>query len=198
MTWVKVCGMTRVEDIAAAEAAGADAIGLVLVPDSPRALTVDRAAELAAAVTTQAVLLTKDLVPEDLIAAVLAVGVDAVQPYGLHASEAADMAAEVGLFVLRPVELDFDVSELPEAHVPLFDNRSGSDLGGTGQTFDHRLVPATERRFVLAGGLGPDNVGEAIRTTRPWGVDASTRLESRPGVKDHDLVARFVREAKQA
>ena len=108
------------------------------------------------------------------------------------------MAAEVGLFVLRPVELDFDVSELPEAHVPLFDNRSGSDLGGTGQTFDHRLVPATERRFVLAGGLGPDNVGEAIRATRPWGVDASTRLESRPGVKDHDLVARFVREAKQA
>ena len=78
MTWVKVCGMTRVEDIAAAEAAGADAIGLVLVPDSPRALTVDRAAELASAVTTQAVLLTKDLVPEDLIAAVLAVGVDAV------------------------------------------------------------------------------------------------------------------------
>lgn len=198
MTWVKICGMTRVEDIHAAEAAGADAIGLVLVADSPRAISVDRAAELAATVTTQAVLLTKDLEPEDLIAAVLAVGVDAVQPYGAHASEAAEMAAEVGLFVIRPIDLDFDVSAIPEAHVPLFDNRTGSDLGGTGQPFDHRLLPATDRRFVLAGGLGPDNVGDAIRATRPWGVDASTRLETRPGVKDHDLVARFVREAKQA
>jgi phosphoribosylanthranilate isomerase len=198
MTWVKVCGMTRAEDIAAAEAAGADAIGLVLVPESPRAITVDRAAELAATVTTQAVLLTKDLIPEDLIAAALAVGVDAVQPYGAYASEAADMAAEVGLFVLRPIDLDFDVSAIPEAHVPLFDNRSGPELGGTGQTFDLRLLPTTDRRFVLAGGLGPDNVGEAIRLTRPWGVDASSRLESRPGIKDPDLVARFVREAKQA
>ena len=198
MTWVKVCGMTRAEDIIAAEAAGADAIGLVLVPDSPRAITVDRAAELAATVTTQAVLLTKDLIPEDLIAAVLAVGADAVQPYGAYASEAAEMAAQVGLFVLLPVALDADVSAIPQAHVPLFDNRSGSELGGTGQTFDHRLLPAMDRRFVLAGGLGPDNVSEAIRTTRAWGVDASSRLETRPGIKDANLVARFVREAKQA
>ena len=198
MTWVKVCGMTRVEDIEAAEAAGADAIGLVLVPDSPRAVSVDRARELAAAVTTKAVLLTKDLAPEDLIAAVLATGVDAVQPYGAHSAEAAEMAAEVGLFVLRPVDLEFDLSALPEAHVPLFDNRSAAQLGGTGERFDHRLLPTIERPFVLAGGLGPDNVREAIRTTGAWGVDASTRLESRPGVKDHDLVAGFVREAKQA
>jgi len=198
MTWVKVCGITRKEDIAAAETAGADAIGLVLVPESPRAVTVDQAAELAAAVTTQAVLLTKDLNPEDLIAAVLAVGADAVQPYGAHAAEAAGMAAEVGLFVLRPIDLDFDLSAIPEGQVPLFDHRSGSELGGTGRTFDLQLLPATDRRFVLAGGLGPDNVGEAIRLSRPWGVDASSRLESRPGIKDPELVARFVREAKQA
>jgi phosphoribosylanthranilate isomerase len=108
------------------------------------------------------------------------------------------MAAEVGLFVLRPIDIDFQLSLIPEAHVPLFDNRSGSNLGGTGLPFDHRRLPATDRRFVLAGGLGPDNVGAAIRATRPWGVDASSRLEARPGVKDHDLVARFVREAKQA
>jgi phosphoribosylanthranilate isomerase len=190
--------MTRVEDIEAAEAAGADAIGLVLVAESPRAVSFDRARELAAVVTTKAVLLTKDLAPEDLIAAVLATGVDAVQPYGAHSAEAAEMAAEVGLFVLRPVDLEFDVSALPEAHVPLFDNRSPAQLGGTGQQFDHRLLPTIERPFVLAGGLGPDNVRQAIRTTGAWGVDASSRLESRPGVKDHDLVAEFVREAKQA
>jgi phosphoribosylanthranilate isomerase len=198
VTWVKVCGLTRVEDIAAAEAAGADAIGLVLVPESPRAITIDRAAELAATVKTQGVLLTKDLLPEDVVAAALAVGVDAVQLYGAHASEAAEMAAAVGLFVLRPVEVDFELGLIPESHVPLFDNRSGSNLGGSGLPFDHRLLPTTDRRFVLAGGLGPDNVGDVIRATRPWGVDASSRLETRPGVKDHDLVARFVREAKQA
>ena len=198
MTWVKVCGLTRVEDIAAAEAAGADAIGLVLVPESPRAITIDRAAELAATVKTQGVLLTKDLLPEDVVAAALAVGVDAVQLYGVHASEAAEMAAAVGLFVLRPVEVDFELGLIPESHVPLFDNRSGFNLGGSGLPFDHRLLPTTDRRFVLAGGLGPDNVGDVIRATRPWGVDASSRLETRPGVKDHDLVARFVREAKQA
>jgi phosphoribosylanthranilate isomerase len=124
--------------------------------------------------------------------------VEAVQPYGEHAAQAADMAAEVGLFVLRPVEVDFDLSALPEAHVPLFDNRSGPLAGGTGLSFDHRLLPSLDRRFVLAGGLGPDNVREAIRNTRPWGVDATTRLEARPGVKDHALVARFVREAKEA
>lgn len=198
MTWVKVCGMTRAEDIEAAEAAGADAIGLVLVAQSLRAISVDRAAELAAKITTQSVLLTKDLQPEDLVAAALAVGVDAVQPYGAHASQAAEAAAAVGLFVLRPVGLDSDMSVIPEDHVLLFDNRTGAALGGTGQPFDHRLLPVTDRRFVLAGGLGPDNVGQAIRATRPWGVDASTRLEVRPGVKDPDLVARFVREAKQA
>jgi phosphoribosylanthranilate isomerase len=198
MTWVKVCGMTRAEDIEAAEAAGADAIGLVLVPESPRAVTVDQAAELAAGVTTQAVLVTKDLLPEDLVAAALVVGVEAVQLYGAHAAEAADMAAEVGLFVLRPVEVDFDLSTIPESHVPLFDNRSGPLEGGSGQSFDHRLLPRLDRRFVLAGGLGPDNVREAIRATGAWGVDASSRLEARPGVKDHGLVARFVREAKQA
>ena len=198
MTWVKICGMTRFEDIEAAESAGADAIGLVLVPESPRALTVDRAAELAAKVTTQAVLLTKDLLPEDLVAAALAIGADAVQPYGLHAPEAADMAAEVGLFVLRPVEVDSDLSTIPEAHVPLFDNRSDSRMGGTGEPFDHHRLPVTDRRFVLAGGLGADNVAAAIRATHPWGVDATSRLETRPGMKDHDLMARFVREAKQA
>lgn len=198
MTWVKVCGMTRAEDIEAAEAAGADAIGLVLMAQSPRAISVDRAAELAAKITTQSVLLTKDLQPEDLIAAALAIGVDAVQPYGAHAFEAAEAAAAVGLFVLRPVEVDSDMSVIPEDHVLLFDNRIGGALGGTGQPFDHRLLPVSDRRFVLAGGLGPDNVGQAIRASRPWGVDASTRLEVRPGVKDPDLVARFVREAKQA
>ena len=193
-----MCGITRADDIAAAEEAGADAIGLVLVAESPRALSVDQAADLAAMITTQSVLLTKDLHPADLVAAALAVGVDAVQPYGAHASQAAEAAAAVGLFVLRPVGFDSDMSAIPENHVPLFDNHNGYQLGGTGQPFDHGLLPVTGRRFVLAGGLGPDNVGQAIRDTQAWGVDASTRLEVRPGVKDPDLVSRFVREAKQA
>jgi len=198
MTWVKICGLTRLEDIEVAEAAGADAIGLVLVADSPRALTVDKAADLAGAVTTQAVLLTKDLLPVDLVAAALAVGVDAVQPYGAHAHEAAEAAGEAGLFVLRPIAPGTEMSTIPPGHVLLFDNPDGPALGGSGRSFDHSLIPRTDRRFVLAGGLGPDNVGDAIRSTHAWGVDASSRLEVRPGVKDHDLVTRFVQEAKKA
>jgi phosphoribosylanthranilate isomerase len=198
MTWVKICGLTRFDDIKAAEDAGADAIGLVLIADSPRALTVDRAAELASSITTQSVLLTKDLSPVDLVAAALAVGVEAVQIYGSHSVEAAQAASEVGLLVLRPVGLHVELAAVPPDHVLLFDNGTGATLGGTGRAFDHRLLPATDRRFVLAGGLGPDNVAAAIRATHPWGVDASSRLELAPGIKDHDLLTRFVREAKQA
>ncbi|MGH8928373.1 MAG: phosphoribosylanthranilate isomerase [Acidimicrobiia bacterium] len=196
MTWVKVCGMTRVEDIEAAEAAGTDAIGLVLITESPRVVSIDRAADLAATVTTQAILLTKDMPPEELIAAALATGVDGVQPYGLHVTEAAKAAGEVGLMVLLPVSLQTDLGSIPDEQIPLFDNPNS--LGGSGQEFDHARLPPTDRRFVLAGGLAPDNVREMVGSTGAWGVDAVSRLELRPGIKDHDRVSRFIREAKRA
>jgi phosphoribosylanthranilate isomerase len=197
VTWVKVCGLTREEDVELAVAAGADAIGLVLVAESPRALTIDRAADLARGVKAQTILLTKDLGPEEIVAAALATGVDGVQPYGLHADEASRSASEAGFLVLRPV-LDGAFASIPNDQLLLFDNVGPGGLGGTGLSLDHSLIPRMDRPFILAGGLGPDTVAVAIRMVRPYGVDASSGLEVRPGIKDPDRVERFVREAKQA
>lgn len=194
--WVKVCGITRSQDLEAAEEAGADAVGLVVVPESPRALDLDRASELARAATITTFLLTRDLAPEVLVAAAITVGVDGVQPYGLRAADAARAAREAGLLVLRPLSPAADLSAIPEDELPLFDHVGSGRLGGTGSVFDHSLLPRTSRRFVLAGGLDPVNVGPAVRMVKPWGVDASTGLESAPGVKDPERVTRFVRQAK--
>lgn len=192
-----MCGLTREEDIEAAVAAGADAIGLVLVAESPRAVTVDRASELAGGVQAQTILLTRDLGPEEIVAAALATGVDGVQPYGLYADEASRSAAEAGFLVLRPL-LDATIASIPDDQLLLFDSVGPGGLGGTGLPLDHSRIPSTKRPFVLAGGLGPETVAQAIRRLRPYGVDASSRLEVRPGIKDPDRVERFVREAKRA
>lgn len=197
MTWVKVCGLTRAEDIEVAVAAGADAIGLVLIAESPRAVTVDSAAELASGVSAETFLLTKDLGPEDIVAAALATGVDGVQPYGLNADEAARAATEAGLLLLRPV-LNGDLASIPENQLLLFDSAGPAGLGGTGMVLDEIRIPVTDRRFVLAGGLGPETVARVIRKVRPYGVDASSKLEIRPGIKDHARVELFVQAAKQA
>jgi phosphoribosylanthranilate isomerase len=82
--------------------------------------------------------------------------------------------------------------------LPLVDTADDSIYGGTGRTFDWRLVAGLERDFVLAGGLGPHNVEEAVRLVRPWGVDASSGLEAAPGIKDPGKVIDFVRKAKSA
>jgi phosphoribosylanthranilate isomerase len=197
VTWVKVCGLTRAEDIEVAVAAGADAIGLVLIAESPRAVTVDSAAELASGVSAETFLLTKDLGPEDIVAAALATGVDGVQPYGLNADEAARAATEAGLLLLRPV-LNGDLASIPENQLLLFDGAGPGGLGGTGMVLDEIRIPVTDRRFVLAGGLGPETVARVIRKVRPYGVDASSKLEIRPGIKDHARVELFVQAAKQA
>jgi len=197
VTWVKVCGLTRADDIAVAVGAGADAIGLVLIAESPRAITIDMAAELASGVSAETYLLTKDLGPEDIVAAALATGVDGVQPYGRNADEAARAATEAGLLLLRPAS-NGDLALIPENQLLLFDSAGPGELGGTGNVLDETRIPLTDRRFVLAGGLGPETVARVIRRVRPYGVDASSKLEIRPGIKDHARVELFVQAAKQA
>ena len=103
MTWVKVCGLTRREDVEAAVAAGADAVGFVIAPESPRRTDPATVAELAAGIDAMAVLVTVDLKPAELIEAVAIAGVDGVQPHGRHSDIAATTARDLGLFVLRPV-----------------------------------------------------------------------------------------------
>lgn len=200
MTWVKVCGLTRREDVETAVAAGADAVGFVIAPESPRRTDPAAVAELAVGIDAVRVLVTVDLEPAVLIEAVAVAGVDGVQPHGRHSDLAAATARDLGLFVLRPVAVrDFlDLPALPSEVIPLLDTYRPGRHGGTGETFDWELAERVPGPFVMAGGLGPDNVAAAVRAVQPWGVDASSRLEAAIGVKDHGKVTAFVREAKQA
>lgn len=200
MTWVKVCGLSRPEEVEAAVDAGADAVGFVTVPGSPRYLELDRVAGLAEGVPIRRVLLTSDLDPAALLQAVEDCGVDAVQPYGRSAAAAARSAAARGLLVLWPTPVGPGAPE-PQAipgTVPLYDTHRRERPGGTGASFDWSLLADRTGQFVVAGGLGPHNVADLIARIRPWGVDASSGLESAPGVKDLGKVTAFVEEAKSA
>ncbi len=199
MTWVKVCGLRRQEEVEAAVDAGADAVGFVAVPGTPRFVDLERVASLASGVPVRRVLLTVDLSPEEVLDVVDRTGVDGLQPYGVNAVAAAAAAIAAGLMVLQPIRLgeNGEASPVLAGAIPLFDARGRDRYGGTGETFDWGLLDGRRGDYVVAGGLGPDNVGDLVRRVRPWGVDASSRLESAPGVKDLGKVAAFVEEAKR-
>lgn len=195
MTWVKVCGLSRPTEVEAAVAAGADAVGFVFYEPSPRNITPERARALGQSAGVLTVAVTVDLDADSLLHIADLAGVGAVQPHGANAAGAAAAAVDAGLAVLRPVKVagPVDLSDVSGDELPLLD----SDLiGGTGATFDWSWLGDIDRPFVLAGGLGPDNVGDAIARVGPWGVDASSGLESAPGVKDLARVTAFVNRAK--
>ena len=199
MTWVKVCGMRTVSDLEVAAEAGADAVGLVLVKGTPRWLEVADAARLSAASRLPTVILTLDATPESLVGLLNRVGAAGVQPYGAHAPEAAQAASEAGALVLRPIRVrgPVDLGTVPPGHTALLDGFSPDGLGGTGKRVAEEWLPPPGSRYVLAGGLNPSNVVDAVSRYRPWGVDASSGLESSPGVKDPTRIREFVRNAKQ-
>lgn len=195
MTWVKVCGLSRPEEVEAAVAAGADAIGFVFYEPSPRHVAPALARSLGASAGVLTVAVTVDLDADSLLHLADLAGVGAVQPHGEHAAASAAAAVEAGLAVLRPVPVagPVDLNAISGDELPLLDSDT---IGGTGRAFDWSWIDGLDRPFVLAGGLGPDNVTEAIERVRPWGVDASSGLESAPGVKDLAKVAAFVSQVK--
>ena len=205
MTRIKICGITNEDDARWAEQCGADALGFVFA-DSPRRVAHAQAAEiircLGPLVTPVGVLV--DPSAQDLEKAVQC-GVRAVQIHGpsyLHLPELPPL-----LPVIRVVRVhdraDVEVigTLAPKASAVLLDTHVEGVEGGTGRTFDWNLaVSATGYGvpIILAGGLAQDNVGEAIRRLRPYGVDASSRLESAPGVKDRESVSRFIMAVRAA
>ena len=201
MTWVKICGLSKARDIRAAEEAGADAIGLVLVPESPRAVTADQAAVLASVANVDTFLLMRDATPSEMLDLASFIGVSGIQPYGDGVDETVDAALRAGLEVLYPIHVGSDrvtLTDLRDGVTPMLDTADPDRAGGTGQRFDATLVDAAGRDWVLAGGLRPSNVAEAIASSKPWGVDVSSGVESAPGVKDPTLITRFIEEAKRA
>jgi len=195
-TIVKICGITRVEDARHAVEAGADWIGVVLLGDSPRRIDGARAASIAAAIdgaVIVAVLVSPT--PEAALALATQAGAVRVQLHRVDPHHwPADFPLPAALAV--PVAPDGSLADPlpPERFTPLLDTSDVTRAGGTGRTFPWetaRVVAAT-RPVLLAGGLGPDNVAAAVEFVRPYGVDASSRLESSLGLKDPDLVRRFV------
>lgn len=196
--WVKVCGLRTPDDVAAAEAAGADAVGFV-VARSPRQIDPILVRRLSAACEVTTFLVTVDLHPDETESLLATTGVGGLQPHGAHATAAALVAEAAGYEVLLPVPVTGPVrpGEAASGFRALLD-RAGSAHGGTGERFDWSLIEPDGTPFVLAGGLGPDNVDEAVTTVRPWGVDASSGLEAAPGRKDHAKIHAFVAAAKAA
>ena len=201
MTRVKMCGMTRPEDARAAAAAGASAIGIVFWPGSPRAVDLPAAraivAALPAGVPAVGVFVNQPV--EEINAAIDAAGLFAVQ---LHGDEPLDMIGRIRRPVIRSVSLEAStrLEDVPAHVTVLLDAHDPKLRGGTGRTIDWTAAAEIARRrpIVLAGGLTPVNVVEAIAAVRPYAVDVSSGIESAPGVKDHQLIDAFMAAVRRA
>ena len=202
-TRVKICGITRARDGVAAASAGADAIGLVFYPPSPRFLSVERAREIRDAlppfVQTVALFVNPD-------AAQVAQVLGRVQPSLLqfHGEEAPQFCAQFGVPYVKAcrvapgVDLLKYLRAFPSANGWLLDAHV-EEYGGVGAGFDWSLVPEKlERPLVLSGGLTRENVAVAVRRVRPWAVDVSSGVESTKGIKDAAKIAAFIAEVRNA
>jgi len=202
-TRIKICGITRQEDLRAAVEAGADAIGLVFYPPSPRCLQLVQAREL------------RDAVPPFVAPVALFVNaarkeieqvVAQVRPAMLqfHGEETPEFCAAFGLPYLKACRVKAGVDLLK--YLRPFSSAAGwlldshvEEYGGVGERFDWSLIPQErERPLVLSGGLTRENVGEAIRRARPWAVDVSSGVESAKGIKDAAKIAAFIAEVRNA
>jgi phosphoribosylanthranilate isomerase len=203
---VKVCGITTPEDGVMAVLAGADAIGLVFWPKSPRHVDLERARAVARALPpfVLRVGVFVDASAAVIAAAVEAGGLDLLQLHGAEPPEVFDALPRRGLKAIR-VGPGFDAAEALryEGHAAglLLDTQAASAPGGTGETFDWSLAQEVRRRagfLALAGGLNAGNVATAIAAVRPDAVDVSSGVESAPGRKDADKVRAFIEAVRRA
>ena len=203
MTRIKICGLTRVEDVDAAVAAGADAIGFVFYPPSPRYITPQRAAELARRIPpfVDVVGLFVNEAPEFVRAACEALPINVLQ---FHGDEDAAYCRQFARPYLRAarvrpgLDLVEFASSFPDARGVLLD-AFVEGYGGGGHVFDWTLIPSNLPSYlVLSGGLTADNVGDAIQRVHPVAVDVSSGVEAGKGIKDHSKIAAFVAAVRKA
>lgn len=205
-TRVKICGITRQQDALAAINAGADAIGLVFYPPSPRAITADQIPEILPSSPGFVTVVGLFVDPSTAeVEAALSCGViDCLQ---FHGSEPAEFCASFGkpfikaLRVRQEAELRQQAQDYHQARLILLDSYSPHQAGGTGTTFDWDIAAAVEplirRRLVLAGGLSADNVAAAISALKPYAVDVSSGVERAPGIKDEQRLMNFFKQVQE-
>ena len=199
---VKICGITRVGDATQVLAAGADAIGLVFYPPSPRCVDIERAQEIALEVGpfVNVVGLFVDAEPSHIESVLQRVPLTTLQ---FHGDESEAQCLRYGRPYLKALRMKpgMDVRDAlrsyPSASGILLDAYRKGVPGGTGETFDWQRVPRDQKQhLVLAGGLTPENVAAAIAATGVYGVDVSGGVESAPGIKDAARIASFIQRAK--
>ena len=202
-TRIKICGITRTQDARDAAEAGADAIGLVFYPPSPRYLSTERAAEI------------RDALPPFVQSVALFVNPDAAQVAQVigrvhpgvlqfHGDEPAEFCAQFGLPFVKACRVRPGLD--PLAYLKPYGRAAAwlldsfvPEYGGVGESFDWSLVPSERSRpLILSGGLDRGNVAAAIRAARPWGVDVSSGVESAKGIKDAAKMAAFIGEVRNA
>jgi len=199
---VKICGITRVQDLHAACDAGADALGFVFYEKSPRHLTIAAAAALVRELPpfVQAVGLFVNAEPAFIESVLQDVPLDLLQ---FHGDETAADCARFGRPYIKAVRVNRDTdllkcaADFDAARGLLLDAFVPGVPGGTGERFDWSLIPANlPKPVILSGGLAPDNVAEAIQHVRPWAVDVSSGVEAAKGIKDAHKIAQFIAKAK--
>ncbi len=207
MIRVKICGVTTVDDAEFALDAGADALGLNFVPGTPRCLEVEQAREIAETLppfgTRVGVFVNET--PERVMEIAGRVGLDAAQLHGDETPEDCHRLIERGLRVIRALRVKgpgtiAQIDAFPDCAI-LLDAYVKGALGGTGETFDWELArqASDARPIILSGGLKPENVGEAVRSVQPYGVDSSSGVEGAVlGRKDSERVLGFVQNARAA
>lgn len=202
-TRAKICGITRVEDVHAVANAGCDAIGFVFYPPSPRHVTLEQAESLIRAVPAyvQAVGLFVNSRADEIQAILNKVPLDILQFHGDETPEQCQaIAQQVGRRWYKAIQVKPDLDVVAEiqgyqdagASAVLLDAWHPDLKGGTGHSFDWDTFPKLNIPLILAGGLNPDNIEQAILTTQAYAVDVSGGVESAKGIKDQQLIERFM------
>ena len=202
MVKVKICGITNLEDALASAEAGADALGFVFYPESPRFIDPGMAraiiARLPVFITTVGVFVDES---EDLIRRIIREG--GIQVLQFHGTESPVLCSRFREKAIKAIRIrdEENIREMQMYDVDTFllDTMVEGIKGGTGKTFNWKYAEMAKEhgRIILSGGLNPYNIGDAVRQLKPYGVDVSSGVEIKPGKKDHDKIREFVREAKK-
>ena len=209
MTKVKICGLSTADTMQATLAYGAEMVGLNFYPKSPRCVSFEQGARLADQARGKTKIVALFVDADD---ALLKLIVGAVKPDYLqaHGSETPQRVAEIKQLFGVPLIKAVKVKEAADvtaakafkdvAELILFEAKAPEELlpGGNGHAFDWKLLKGTDGQFILAGGLTPSNVAEAIRITRAPIVDVSSGVEAMPGKKDANLIRKFIEQARAA
>jgi phosphoribosylanthranilate isomerase len=187
---VKICGITNREDALAAVDAGASAVGFNFYRESPRFISHTGAALIGAKIPANVwkVGVFVNEKPETIAKIVLDAGLDVAQLHGTSDAR--------GVRLWRAIPSDLGLKAMPkDVEALLIDTPTDGISGGSGKTWDWSKAPPLDLKVIIAGGLDANNVGLAIEQAQPWGVDACSRIEKSPGLKDHDKMRKFVKAA---